>query len=72
MLQSQRVQYKTTNHHDKTQHLVHLKSDAKSYFNSAAADQAADLKLSGGYKTKSCSIHFIKLSITGECIECSE
>lgn len=69
MLQSQRTQYVTTQHHERTQHLVHLRSP-KRYFNTELADKAADLKLSGGYKTTTCTIHFIKLSVNGTCIEC--
>jgi hypothetical protein len=69
MLQSQKDQYSTTHRYERTQHLVHLKSEPRK-FNSAAADAAADLKFSGNYKTKSCPVHFIKLSVNGTCIEC--
>jgi hypothetical protein len=69
MLQSQRNQYAITTRNGSTQHLAHLKEPRK-FYNTDLADKQADLKLSGNYKTKTCSVHYIKLSVNGTCIEC--
>jgi len=70
MLQSQRTQYVTTQHNTRTQHLVHLATPKRTMPAGWILDKIADEKLSGGYKTTTCPKHFIKLSVSGECIEC--
>jgi hypothetical protein len=70
MLKSVKDQYRTTEHHDNVQHLVHFKSDPVR-FNSEAADAAADLKFSGGYKLRRdnlCTECNTYKSVNGSCL----
>lgn len=62
MMSSQRSQYESTNRYGKTQHLVHIKSERKSYFDSDLQDIVADRKLDGNYKITKSNL----------CTECNE